>query len=579
MIEDNVLIIIITLIAAAVFIVAIFKKLKLSPVLGYLVAGACIGDHGFKVVTYSQTSLLGELGIVFLLFAIGLELSIERLKAMRRYVFGLGSLQVLITSLIIAAAIVLITGNSNAAIIISGGLALSSTAIVMQVINETKSQSMQIGRIALAILLLQDFVVVPLLVIVPILGTQGVVTSSLAYILGNALIKAVIALAIIFIVGRLLLRPLFSFIMPDHGSESSELPIAVTLLVVLSASWATEHFGLSLALGAFVSGVLVAETDFRVKAEESIYPFKSLLLGLFFMSVGMKIDVMEIYNQLGNIITFSISLIVVKALIISALCILFGLNKGVAIHAGLLLSQGGEFAFILFGLGKDYGVLEAGQANISLLVVTCSMALTPLLAIIGQKFSEKIERGLGKTPDQLIEYGAQDLVNHVIICGFGKVGKMAARVLAAEGINYIALDINDELVREEVQSGSPVFRGDGSQITTLKAIGADRALTFVCTVNNEITIKKISKAISNNFPDLDIVVRQKDLKNSYELYNLGVTAIIPQDYEMGLQLSGAVLKSIGVREQEIHRIKAQFRAGNYVAVKQDETLVEAEENE
>lgn len=577
--ENNVLVIVITLIAAAVFVVAIFKKLKLSPVLGYLVAGAVIGDHGLKVVTYNQTSFLGELGVVFLLFAIGLELSMERLKAMRRYVFGLGSLQVLITSLVITAAVVLITGDSNSAIIISGGLALSSTAIVMQVINETKSQSMQVGRVALAILLLQDFIVVPLLVIVPILGNGSESVESLPYILGNSLLKAVVVLAIILIAGRVLLRPLFSFITPaDHG-ESSELPIAVTLLVVLAASWSTEHFGLSLALGAFVSGVLVAETDFRVKAEESIYPFKSLLLGLFFMSVGMKIDVMEMYNQIGNIITFSIALIVLKALIISALCILFGFNKGVAIHAGLLLSQGGEFAFILFGLGKEYGVLEEKTSNLLLLVVTCSMALTPLLAIIGQKFAEKFERGLGRTPNQIIEYGARDLANHVIIGGFGKVGKMVARVLEAEGINYIALDVNDDVVRDEVANGLPVFKGDASQAVTLKAIGADRALTLVITINNEITVKKICKVANENFNHLGLIIRLKDLKNSLELYSLGVSTIIPQDYEIGLQLGSAVLKSIGISEYEIGRIKGQFRSGNYVVVKQDEALLEIEEDE
>ncbi|RTK92165.1 MAG: potassium transporter [Rickettsiales bacterium] len=575
--ESNVLIIVITLIATAVFIVAIFKKLNLSPVLGYLVAGAVIGENGLKVATYEQTSLLGELGVVFLLFAIGLELSFERLKAMRRYVFGLGLLQVLITSLVIAAAIILITQDSNSAIIISGGLALSSTAIVMQVINETKSQSMQIGRIALAILLLQDFIVVPLLVIVPILGDGGENIESLAYVLGNSLVKAVLALGIIFIAGRTLLRPLFSFITPDHN-ENSELPIAVTLLVVLTASWGTEHFGLSLALGAFVSGVLVAETDFRVKAEESIYPFKSLLLGLFFMSVGMKIDVMEIYNQMTTIITFSLSLIILKTAIITALCILFGFNKGVALHAGLLLSQGGEFAFILFGLGKEYGILEEGIANVLLLVVTFSMALTPLLAIIGQRFSEKIEKGLGKMPNQIIEYGARDLTNHVIIGGFGKVGKMVARVLEAEGVNYIALDVNDDLVREEVGNGLSVFKGDASQISTLKAIGADRASTFVSTINNEITIKKISKIINETFENLEIIVRAKDLKTSHELYNLGVNTIIPQDYETGLQLGSAVLKSVGINEHEISRIKGQFRAGNYVVVKQDE-MVESEENE
>ncbi|MDC0865005.1 cation:proton antiporter [Rickettsiaceae bacterium] len=574
---DDILITVIILIATAVFVVAIFKRLHLSPVLGYLVAGALIGDHAFKVVTYEQTSVLGEMGVVFLLFAIGLELSIERLKAMRRYVFGLGSMQVLITSVVIAGAVMLIMGDYNSAIIISGGLALSSTAIVMQVIAETKSQSMQVGRVALAILLLQDFVVVPLLVIVPLLG-NGDSAGYLPYLLGATLLKAVVALVVIFVAGRVFLRPLFAFI-SQNDNESSELPIAVTLLVVLTASWETQHFGLSLALGAFVSGVLVAETDFRGKAEESIYPFKSLLLGLFFMSVGMKIDVMEMYEQLTKIITFSIALILLKFAIISALCILFGFNKAVAVHAGLLLSQGGEFAFILFGLGKDHGVLDEGIANILLLVVTCTMALTPLLAAIGQKFAENIERGLGRTPNQIIEYGARDLAGHVIIAGFGNVGKITAKVLEAEGINYIAVDANDDVVREAVSNGLPVFKGDASHIDTLIALGASRATSVVLTINNEITIKKISKVIGSKFDNLELIVRAKNFKNSTDLYSMGIDTIIPQDCELGLQLGSAVLKSVGIGEYEINRIKGQFRNGNYVIVKQEDALVEAEEDE
>lgn len=573
---NELLLIVIMLIAAAVFVVATFKRLNLSPVLGYLVAGAIIGDHGLKIITFDETSFLGELGVVFLLFAIGLELSIERLKAMRRYVFGLGSLQVLITALIIAGAVVIISADHKSAIIIAGGLALSSTAIVMQVINETKSQSMQVGRIALAILLLQDFVVVPMLVIVPLLGGDG--ATSLGAVVGSAMIKAVIALVVIFIAGRLLLRPFFAFISPGNN-EGSELPIAVTLLIVLTASWGTEHFGLSLALGAFVAGVLVAETDFRGKAEESIYPFKSLLLGLFFMSVGMKIDVVEIYSNISIIISLCIALIVLKMLIITALCILFGFNRGVALHAGLLLSQGGEFAFILFGLGKEYGVLDATKANILLLVVTCSMALTPLLALIGQRISDRIEKGLGRTPLQIMEYGAKDLANHVIIAGFGKVGKMIGRVLEAEGINYIAVDVNDDIVREEVANGLPVFKGDASQISTLKAVGADRALTIVTAINNEVTVKKLARSIHSKFPNLEIIVRLKDLRNSTELYELGVDTIVPQDYETGLQLGCAVLKSVGIGEYEVNRIKGQFRSGNYVVVKLDDTGLEAVEED
>lgn len=574
--NDHILINVIILLGTAVFIVAILKRLRLSPVLGYLIAGAAIGDHGLKIVTYDQTKLLGELGVVFLLFAIGLELSFERLKAMRRYVFGLGSLQVLTTAIVIAGAMVLIDGNSSAAIITGGGLALSSTALVMQVIEENRSQSTQIGRISLAILLLQDLAVVPLLVIVPLLAGNN--KASLAAALGIALLKAVTALLTIFIVGRVLLRPVFSFI-SSESNNTSELPIAMTLLIVLSAAWATETFGVSLALGAFVAGVLVAETEFRLQAEESIYPFKSLFLGLFFMTVGMNIDALEMYEKISHILTLSIALIGIKTLIITAFCILFGFNKGVAFYSGLLLSQGGEFGFILFSLGKDSGVLEESTADILLLVVTFTMALTPLLAALGKKIAEKVDRGLGKTPTQMIELGARDLTNHIIIAGLGNTGKMVARVLEAEGISYVILDLDDDRVKEELSNGLPVFKGDVSQADTLKALGTERAFAIILTMNNQVTIKKSLKTISGNYQDIPVVVKLKNLKNAREFYDLGATTIIPESYETGLQIGGTVLKNIGISEQEINRIKVQFRLGNYIIAKKEDALSEAEDND
>ncbi|ABV85235.1 Glutathione-regulated potassium-efflux system protein KefB [Rickettsia massiliae MTU5] len=574
--NDHILINVIILLGTAVFIVAILKRLRLSPVLGYLIAGAAIGDHGLKIVTYDQTKLLGELGVVFLLFAIGLELSFERLKAMRRYVFGLGSLQVLTTAIVIAGAMVLIDGNSSAAIITGGGLALSSTALVMQVIEENRSQSTQIGRVSLAILLLQDLAVVPLLVIVPLLAGNN--KASLAAALGIALLKAVTALLTIFIVGRVFLRPVFSFI-SSESNNASELPISMTLLIVLSAAWATETFGLSLALGAFVAGVLVAETEFRLQAEESIYPFKSLFLGLFFMTVGMNIDALEMYEKISHILTLSIALIGIKTLIITAFCILFGFNKGVAFYSGLLLSQGGEFGFILFSLGKDSGVLEESTADILLLVVTFTMALTPLLAALGQKIAEKVDKGLGKTPTQMIELGARDLTNHIIIAGLGNTGKMVARVLEAEGISYVILDLDDDRVKEELSNGLPVFKGDVSQADTLKALGTERAFAIILTMNNQVTIKKSLKTISGNYQDIPVVVKLKNLKNAREFYDLGATTIIPESYETGLQIGGTVLKNIGISEQEINRIKVQFRLGNYIIAKKEDALSEAEYND
>lgn len=565
LIDNDLLMHIIILIATAVFVVTTLKRLRISPVLGYLIAGAAIGDHGLKIVKYSQTELLGEIGVAFLLFAIGLELSFDRLKAMRKYVFELGSMQVLITAITIAIAIALITKNNGAAILIGGALALSSTAIVLQVLAETRTQSTQVGRVALAILILQDLAVVPLLVIAQFLSGDG--STNITASLGIAFLKAVGALLCIFVLGRLFFKPLFEII--STASESTnELPIAVTLLIVLTASWGTEYLGLSLALGAFATGVLVAETDFRVQAEESIYPFKSLLLGLFFMTVGMKIDVNEIYSNMYYILMFSVSLILLKTLIIFTLCILFGFDKSIAISAGLILSQGGEFAFILFDLGKSNGIIASSTANILLLVVTCTMAITPLLSVLGRTISDRLDKYSGKKiPSEMIAIGTRDLRNHVVIAGFGKVGKMIARVMEVEGINYVAVDVNEDVVRESSADGFPTFLGDISHIDTLNALSLNQAMTIILAMSNEVTIKKSLRVISTHKPDLDIIIRLKNLKKANEFYTAGASVIFPEEYETGLQLSGAVLKSVGISENEINRIKAQFRTGNYVVAK------------
>lgn len=573
--QDNFLPSVLVLISAAVFVVMIFKKLKLSPVLGYLVAGAIIGDFGLKIVSHDQTKVLGELGVVFLLFAIGLELSFERLKAMRKYVFGLGSLQVIITAIIISGAVVLVTQDAKAAIVIGGGLALSSTAIVLQVIEEMRSQSTQVGRISLAILLQQDFVVVPLLVIVPLLAAND--DTAIMRAVSASFVKAIVALIGIFITGRLFLRPLFKMISSDKVETSNELFIAATLLIVLSAAIGTEYLGLSLGLGAFVAGILVAETEFRTQAEESIHPFKGLLLGLFFMSVGMSIDVMEIYHELDKIIIFSLSLIIVKSLIIIGLCLMFGFSKPVAIQSGFLLAQGGEFAFILFNLGMKHEVLDPAMGKILLLVVTCSMAFTPVLAALGEWLARLVDDTDEATPLKTLRQKTRDLNNHVIIAGFGQVGRMVAKVLEAEDINYIALDINQKVVDEEEDSGFHVCKGDISQLETLNTLGATRAVSVIIATDNQVTIKKTLRVISTNFPGLEVVVRAKDLRNSNELYESGATVIIPSDYEIGLQLGGAVLRSIGISEYEINRIKSQFRVGNYVTAQMDEELFDAKE--
>ena len=264
--------------------VVTFKKLKLSPVLGYLVAGAVIGEHGLNLSNHNETKIISEFGVVFLLFAIGLELSYERLRQMSKYVFGLGSLQVIITSTILSLFALPVIGGNLQSSIVGVALALSSTAMVLQILNETKTQSTKIGRVCLSVLLLQDFAVVPLLIIIPIVSSKS--EGGLAIPLFFALIKALFAMAAIFFIGRVLLRPVFRVISSSSGQQNSEIFVASTILVVLVAAYATEHMGLSMVLGAFFAGIMVAETEFRVAAEESIYPFKSILLGLFFISAN-----------------------------------------------------------------------------------------------------------------------------------------------------------------------------------------------------------------------------------------------------------------------------------------------------
>jgi CPA2 family monovalent cation:H+ antiporter-2 len=556
---------ILILLSASVFVVALFKKLRLSPVLGYFVAGAMIGTHGFNKVSVENTEVFGEVGVIFLLFAIGLELTFERLKAMRRYVFGFGMLQVLITGVVIAYSVYALIGNGNAAMIIGGGLALSSTAIVLQVIAESRQQSTQVGRLSLATLLMQDFAVVPLLVMVPLLaGDQTHIMKAL----GISFIKALVALLGIFLIGRVLFRPLFGMITSSNAAKTNELFVATTLLIALAAAWGTDYMGLSHALGAFVAGLLVAETEFHVQAEESISPFKGLFLGLFFMTVGMSINLSLIIEKIGTIALLSASLILIKAIIITALCLVFRFSTATSIRTGLMLAQGSEFAFILFNLAMDQKIINREVGEILLLVVTITMALTPLLALIGNWVANLLNKNKNDYKIDVVYSDISDLENHVMIIGFGRVGKMVARLLEAENVPYIATDLESDNVSEGKNEGFPVYMGDGSDINLLKSLGIERARSIIITVDNIITVKKACKLISTNFAELPIVVRSKDLSDAVDLYQAGAKIIVPETYETGLQLGGAVLKSVGISEFEVSRIKNQFRSGNYILAKE-----------
>jgi len=560
---------IVILLCAAVLIVAVGRIVRLSPIIGYLIAGAAIGPYGLKLIKHVEaTADIAEFGVIFLLFIIGLELSIERLRGMRKHVFGFGTAQMLITSGIFACLFIGFGGTASAAIIIGGGLALSSTAIVLQVIDEQGERATQVGRLSLAILILQDLAVVPLLMLVSLLGEHD---KSVAYAIADAAVRAGVGLTVIFVAGYLLLRPLFRFI---ASLENTELFAATTLLVVLGVSQLTIMAGLSPALGAFMAGLLVAETEFKPQVEADVLPFKGLLLGLFFMTVGMALNMEMLYEHFFSIVLITLSLMFCKALIIMALCRVFGFTLSTAIHSGLLLSQGSEFAFILFSLASGRGVMPTEMSQVLSVIVTMSMVLTPLVALAGKKIALALEKYAISRPETMIEE-TLDLSNHVIISGFGRVGHTVARLLEIEKIHYVAIDMDSFLTSRERKRGIPVYYGDTTRMHVLKALGVARARAVIVTHNDTRVALQTIATIRDLNRDLPIIARAKNLEQVQKLEAAGANLAVAEMFEVSLQLGGALLKAVGVKESEISRITDIFRAEDYAMTRDSEKDIAA----
>ena len=539
--------------STAVFIVTTFLQMNISPVLGYFVSGAVIGAHGLGLVhAHGMMEAFAEFGIVFLLFLIGLELTFERLVAMRLHVFGFGSLQVIITAISIAVICSTFGGMEiKAAAIIGGGLALSSTAIVLQVLKEKNKDTNQVGRLSIAILLLQDFAVVPLLVFVQ----MAHVPSNDAFLVNlmNAILKAAIALIAIFVTGRLLLRPVFNSI---AGTRSKELFVATTLLIILLAAYLTESFELSMELGAFVAGLLVAETEYRHQVEEVVLPFKGLLLGLFFMTVGMSIDLHLLVNEFTNVLSVACALILLKTFVIVALCFIFKFKLGSALNAGLLLSQGGEFAFILFGMEEARAILGETESQILMMVVTVTMAMTPLLYNLGEKLASRIDG----EDDSFIpkEEDFKDLDQHIIIGGFGRVGKMVAELLSLKHINCVSVDTNRARVEKENNKGHSIYLGDIGRLNTLKSLSVSRCKAIIITVRNEATMHRAVKVIKSNFPEVIVVARVYEAKKAILCKEMGVDKIVSEAQETALKLSCSTLSALGLNDSSVRSIQHNF---------------------
>ena len=548
--------IVVFLVAAGILVPAL-SRLRISPVLGYLLVGALIGPFGLGLLAeeYPWLSIatitdldgvraLAELGVIFLMFMIGLELSIERLWAMRRLVFGLGSLQVAVTG----CAIGLIAygfGNSPAASIVLGAcLALSSTAIVMQLLLEQRRLATPLGRTSFSILLMQDLAVVPLLFLVGVLGARLGEDVGLALLI--ALLRAGAVIAGVYVIGRVIVRPMFRMVARSH---SAELFMAATLLMVIGTAAITAAAGLSMALGAFLAGLLLAETEYRHEIEVYIEPFKGLLLGLFFMSVGMHIDYRTVADQPFWIAASVVGLFLVKSTITGLLCLAFKMPRHVSLETGLLLGQGGEFAFVIVGLAMTLGLMPFEAGQFMLIVAGLSMLVTPLVAIAASRVAEFIREKTAAPADEPEELALQGLEGHVVIVGFGRVGQTISAVLDAEGASYVALDIDPMNVSAARSRGLPVFFGDASRPEMLKRVYIENAAALVVTLDNENKADRIVELARRQRPDLIIHARARHSSHAARLLALGTNEVVPETLEASLQIAGRLLQALGTSEE------------------------------
>jgi len=542
------------LLLAAVAIVPVFRRFRANAVLGYLVAGALIGPHGLDLLRdVGATEVLGQLGVVFLLFSLGLELSIERITSLRRYVFGLGTAQLVVTGLTVGMALHGFGVPSGAALVLGGGLALSSTAVVLQMLTQRRETGGPHGRIAVAVLLLQDLAVLPLLTLVPLLGRPE---SGIVSALGSAFLKAAVAFLIIFVAGRLALRPLLRAV--ARGGDP-ELFTGIALLLVLGVGWLTQRAGLSMALGAFLAGLLIAETEYRPQVEGDIRPFRGILLALFFMTVGMHINLGLLAERGPLLAGLLVLLLLTKAGILTLVSRGFGLALPAAASVGVMLAQGGEFGFVLFALAREREILTAETEQLAVLVVGLSMAVTPLLIVASRALARRFPVGEHRAS----EVTGRELHDHVLIAGFGRVGQTLALLLESRYVPYVALDLDPERVAEARRRGLPVFFGDASRVDVLRAIGVERARVAVITLDQPDSARGIVQVLRRLLPELPILVRARDIAQCEQLALAGATDVVPEVVEGSLQLGGSLLRQLGESREKAEQTLDEFRRATY----------------
>lgn len=546
---------ILILLAAAIITVPLFQRFRLGSVLGYLVAGAIVGPWGFGFIDeIREIRHIAEFGVVFLLFLIGIELKPARLWAMRRMVFGLGSAQVMLTGLVIAGIALLFEQSLKSAVIIGFGLALSSTAFGLQILSERGEMGTVHGQAALSVLLLQDLAVVPLLTLVSLLAAESTLLEGIEF----AVLDAVVVITVVILAGRFLLSPVLRLV---ATSRTAEVFTAAAVFAVLGTAWLMQQVGLSLALGAFVAGLMMAESQYRHQVIADIQPFRGILLGLFFMAVGMSIDFGLLGRHPALIAGLVLGLLLVKSSILWALCRLMGIDTPNATRVAMLLSQSGEFGFVIFGLAAISGVLPEALFHILVLLVALSMTTTPLMANLCELLGRCLTRSLMPHDVNTGHMGTDR--PHVIIAGFGRVGRRVAKILQSADIPYLAIDSNAERVREGRQDGFSVFFGDASQADVLKAAGAGEAGVLVCTLDREVPAVRLVNIMRQYYPQIAIHVRGRDRRHCDQLLKAGATIAISETLEASLQLGHAVLLAMGSPEEDTVALIRSFREEYY----------------
>ena len=554
------------LLLLSVVSVAIFRRANIPAVLGYLVVGLLAGNNAFGFIHDSHAiEQIAEIGVVFLLFTIGLEVSIPRLIAMRNIVFGVGVVQVVVSTLSTIGIGVWLGLSWQAAFAVGGALAMSSTAIVVKLLTEQYELHQLHGNISLGVLLFQDLAVVPFLVLIPIFADPE--TDSLLVPISLALAKGALAFAVIFYAGQYLVRPAIRLIASTHSSELFTLFI---LLVALVAAWLTAQLGLSLAMGAFLAGIMLAETEYQHHVENEIRPFRDVLMGLFFISVGTQFDWQVILFEPLAVIILTLGLVVGKGVAIMIIAALSGFEKGVAIRSGILLGQGSEFGFAVLAVAIATGLLSLELSQPIIAAIILSMAISPLLIrhneAIACRYAPEYSASLRKSEASL-EEACSELKDHVLLCGFGRTAQNLAQFLRRSNMSFVALELNSDIVNEAREAGEPVFFGDASNPDVLQLAGVERARVVVVSFTDIDSAEHITRSVRQNHGDVPLLVRTLDDRHLERLLELGADEVIPDTVESSMMLARHTLSVLGESDSNINDLLDEAREGHYARIR------------